>query len=71
MVTYDGHFIKFYLNAQLLSTVDVEHLLASSTNNVYLGMFLQGNLAEMMLWTRCLLDQEVTELYFFPLNRVV
>ena len=31
----------------------------------------RGNLAEMMLWTRALVDQEVVELYFFPLNRVV
>ena len=43
---------------------------SSSANTVYLGVFLKGVLAEVMLWPgRC--DQEVLELYFFPLLRVV
>jgi len=71
MITYDGATLKMYLNAQLHKQWTLGYTLNPSTNDVYLGMFLQGNLAEMMLWTRALVDQEVTELYFFPLNRVV
>jgi hypothetical protein len=44
---------------------------SSSANTVYLGVFLKGVLAEVMLWSRALIDQEVLELYFFPLFRVV
>ena len=71
MVTFDGSLIKMYINAQLHKTWTCPYFVSSSANKVYLGTFLQGALAEMMLWTRALVDQEVTELYFFPLNRVV
>ena len=43
----------------------------ASANTVYLGSLLKGVLAEVMLWSRALVDQEVLELYFFPLFRVV
>ena len=36
-----------------------------------LGINFEGVIAHNMLWTRSLSDQEVLELYFFPLNRVV
>ena len=70
-ITYDGSILTMYLNGQIHKMWTINLTLGSSTNKVYLGMFLQGNEAEVMLWNRCLVDQEVTELYFFPLNRVV
>ena len=36
-----------------------------------LGVFLKGVLAEVMLWQRALVDQEVLDLYFFPLLRLI
>jgi hypothetical protein len=71
IVTFDGQTVKMYINAQLHKSWSHPYPLNASTNKVYLGMFLQGAFAEMMLWTRPVVDQEVTELYFFPLNRVV
>ena len=71
MVTYDGSVLKMYFSAQVHRQLTLNLTLNASTNKLYLGMFLKGNEAEMMFWTRCLTDQEVTELYFFPLNRVV
>ena len=71
IVTFDGLTVKMYINAQLHKSWSHPCPLNASTNKVYLGMFLQGAFAEMMLWRRALVDQEVTELYFFPLNRVV
>jgi hypothetical protein len=73
MITYDGSSqLKMYINGVVHKTFTLASLLLQgSTNKIYLGMFLKGNAAEMMFWTRCLTDQEVLELYFFPLNRVV
>jgi hypothetical protein len=71
MMTYDGSLLKMYLNAQLHKTWTLNLTLAPTAFHVFLGTALQGVLGEMMFWTRHLADQEVTELYFFPLNRVV
>jgi hypothetical protein len=71
MVTYDGNILTMYINGIAHKTWTLNIGIHASTNKVYLGMFLWGNLNEMMFWTRCLTNQEVTELYFFPLNRVV
>jgi hypothetical protein len=71
MVTYDGNILTMYINGIAHKTWTLNIGIHASTNKVYLGMFLWGNLNEMMFWTRCLTGQEVLELYFFPLNRVV
>ena len=71
MVTYDGNILTMYINGIAHKTWTLNIGIHASTNTVYLGMFLWGNLNEMMFWTRCLTSQEVLELYFFPLNRVV
>ncbi len=76
MATYDknlgdGKNLKFYLNGNLIKSFSQTGDIHSSTNKVYLGMFLKGIVFEPMLWTRALVGQEVTELYFFPLFRVV
>jgi hypothetical protein len=60
-------YVNGYLHKQWSQTGNTD----SSANTVYLGVFLQGVLAEVMLWSRALVDQEVLELYFFPLLRVV
>jgi hypothetical protein len=71
MVTYDGVHLKMYVNGNLHKTFSQSGAPHSSANTVYIGMFLKGVIAESMFWQRCLVDQEVLELYFFPLNRVV
>jgi hypothetical protein len=71
MVTYDGTTLKCYLNTKIVASWSLGWNIDASSNKVYLGMFSLGILAEWMLWNRALVDQEVTELYFFPLNRVV
>lgn len=71
MCTYDGAIVKMYLNGFLHKQWSRSGNPDSSANTVYFGVFLKGVLAEVMLWTRALVDQEVLELYFFPLLRVV
>ena len=71
MVTYDGALVKMYVNGYLHKQWSQAGNPDSSANTVYLGVFLKGVLAEVMLWSRALVDQEVLELYFFPLFRVV
>ena len=71
VISYDGENVKMYMNGHLhksFAQTDAPH---TSTNKVYLGVSFQGVLAHCMLWSRRLVDQEVLELYFFPLNRVV
>jgi hypothetical protein len=69
MVTYDLAHVKMYVNGYLHKTWSQTGTPDSSANTVYLGVFLEGVLAEVMLWSRALVDQEVLELYFFPLLR--
>jgi hypothetical protein len=71
MITYDKTTLKMYFGGQLYKSWSLSAALNPSTNKVYIGMFLKGNEAEMMFWTRCLVDQEVAELNFFPLSRSV
>jgi hypothetical protein len=71
MVTYDRQKVRMYYNGWLHKEWSETGAPASATGNVYLGSALKGVLAEVMLWSRALVDQEVLELYFFPLFRVV
>jgi hypothetical protein len=71
MCTYDGATVKMYINGYLHKQWSQTGNPSTSPNTVYLGVFLKGVLAEVMLWQRALVDQEVLELYFFPLFRVV
>jgi hypothetical protein len=71
MITYDGTTVSMYYNGWIHKSWTQAGLVDSqTTNTVYLGVFLKGVLAEVMLWSRALVDQEVLELYFFPLFRV-
>ena len=71
MVTYDQTKARMYYNGWLHKEWSLTGAPSSSANTVHLGVFLKGVLAEVMLWSRALIDQEVLELYFFPLFRVV
>jgi len=71
MITYDQAKVRMYYNGWLHKEWTLTGATSSSANTVYLGVFLKGVLAEVMLWSRALVDQEVLELYFFPLLRVV
>jgi hypothetical protein len=71
IATYDGVQLKLYVNGYLHKEFDQTGNIFDSSNVVYLGTFLKGVLSEVMLWNRCLVDQEVLELYFFPLLRLV
>ena len=71
MATYDGTTIRIYRNTKVVLEQNISMSIHSSTNKVYVGMGFQGALGEVMLWQRCLYDQEVVELYFFPLVRTV
>jgi len=71
LATYDGATIRIYRNTKVVLEQNISMSIHSSTNKVYIGFSFQGALAEVMLWQRCLYDQEVVELYFFPLVRTV
>ena len=71
MATYDGATIRIYRNTKVVLEQSISMSIHASINKVYIGVAFQGALGEMMLWQRCLYDQEVVELYFFPLVRTV
>ena len=71
LISYDGVTVKMYMNGHLHKTFNQTGPPHVSSNKVYLGVSFHGVLAHCMLWSRRLVDQEVLELYFFPLNRVV
>jgi hypothetical protein len=71
IATYDGTTIRIYRNTKVALEQNISMSIHSSVNKVYIGMGFQGALGEVMLWQRCLYDQEVVELYFFPLVRTV
>jgi hypothetical protein len=71
VATYDGAHLRLYINGYLHKEFDQTGNIFDSSYEVYLGVFLKGVLSEVMLWSRCLADQEVLELYFFPLLRLV
>ncbi len=71
MATYDGSTMRIYRNTKVVLEQNISMAIHSSTNKVYIGVGFQGALGEVMLWQRCLYDQEVVELYFFPLVRTV
>ena len=71
MATYDGATLRIYRNTKVVLEQNISMSIHSSANKVYIGMGFQGALGEVMLWQRCLYDQEVVELYFFPLVRTV
>ena len=71
VVSYDGATVKMFMNGHLHKTFNQTGAPHASSNKVYLGVGFEGVLAHCMLWSRRLVDQEVLELYFFPLNRVV
>jgi hypothetical protein len=74
VATYDGNYVKLYKNGMLHKSWEFTAPgggLYNSTSDVILGPSFEGVIAKPSLWYRSLLDQEVTELHFFPLNRVV
>ena len=71
VVSYDGSNVRMYMNGHLHKSFSQTGAPFASSNKVYLGATFQGILAHCMLWSRQLVDQEVLELYFFPLNRIV
>ena len=71
LISYDGVTVKMYMNGHLHKTFNQTGAPHVSSNKVYLGVSFQGIIAHCMLWSRRLVDQEVLELYFFPLNRVI
>ncbi len=75
MVVYDGATLKMY-HAQLKSPTVVAEAEVSGNvdacaNDVLFAEDANVVIAEFMLWTRALGAQEVQELYFFPLARLV
>jgi len=78
MCTYDGEYMRIYINGELAEedTSMSGGIYDTTPDTVYLaatgaGSFFDGAIGEVMLWKRCLSSQEVKELYFFPLNRLV
>ena len=51
MVTYDGAHVRMYVNGYLHKEWSQTGNPDSSANTVYLGVFLKGVLAEVMLWS--------------------
>lgn len=68
---YDGVNLSLYLNGVLLKSVPQTGNVDLCGNDVFLASSYEGVIAEVSLWARALSAQEVSELYFFPLTRVV
>ncbi|MGD6806531.1 MAG: LamG-like jellyroll fold domain-containing protein [Candidatus Bathyarchaeia archaeon] len=73
MAVYDNQTMKVYLNGRLSKTRSQTGNLGGSVeaNPVFIGQDLTGAVAECMFWWRALSAQEVLELYFFPLARII
>ena len=78
VISYDGvnsddskKGVYMYMNGHLHKFFPQTGNPHVSSNKIYLGVGYHGPLTHCMFWTRRLVDQEVLELYFFPLNRVV
>jgi hypothetical protein len=71
MGVYDGVNLTLYLNNVVVATTAQAGNADASANSTFLGHVYHGIIAEVMLWTRTLSAQEVQELYFFPLARIV
>jgi hypothetical protein len=69
---YDGAGICIYLNGVLVAKATQSGAVASGSGDVLVGVVpFNGVVAEIMLWTRSLSAQEVQELYYQPLLRVL
>ena len=74
---YTGSMLQLYVNGKLVKEQAQTGAIDSSSYNTFIGSsngtdyFFHGAVAEAMLWRRKLSAQEVQELYFFPLARVV
>ena len=77
MCVYDGAQMKIYLNGLRLKAQDQTGYLDEETGSFYIGCDtaeankFSGYIAECMFWNRALIGQEVNELYFFPLTRIM
>ena len=67
-VTFDGSVIRFYVNGQLVGTVNRAGTLTDNTNPIYLGSYagigsmFAGKLDEMQVFSRALSAQEIVAL---------
>ena len=61
--TYDGNYIKAYLNGKLIFTYAVTGVLTLSSTNFQAGSNLTGNLSSIFACNRALTANEVMQLY--------
>ena len=70
-VTYDGSYLKFYLNGTLLDTVLITNLYTTSGQNNYFGKsnhigweyYLNGKIDDISIYNYALNNQEIQQLY--------
>jgi hypothetical protein len=74
---YDGGSLNIYINGTLNTSTAASGSLNASAGTVFFGAGtvgaggLNGYIGICSLWNRVISPQEVSELYFFPLNRVI
>lgn len=68
--TYDGHYIRFYVNGSLYGTsTDYNSIIASTTANLYIGKQagdtynFDGKMADLRIYNRVLSVEEIKSLY--------
>jgi hypothetical protein len=72
MAVYDGANMYIYLNGVLEAQVAQSGAVASGSGDALIGVApFNGVVAEIMLWARSLSAQEVQELYYQPLLRIL
>jgi hypothetical protein len=74
---YDGGSLSIYINGTLNTSAAASGAIGASAGTLFFGAGtvgtggLDGYVGVCSLWNRPLSSQEVSELYFFPLTRVV
>ncbi|MDP3667496.1 MAG: LamG-like jellyroll fold domain-containing protein, partial [Sediminibacterium sp.] len=74
--TYDGFFMKIYLDGILKSSLAVSGNITSNTNDIFIGQqqdqieYYKGGLDELRIWSRTLTQCEIQNNYTCELNTI-
>lgn len=70
LTTYDGSFVKFFINGTLISTQNYSSTISQDSKNLDIGRdahgpieYYKGKLDDIRIYNRALSDNEVTNLY--------